>query len=143
MPYASVADVQALINSSQFMISSTSIPSTITVQGWLDDREMEIEGLLFRCGATVPITGVRDARRLKRYIAEKVAASVWNTAFTDVEEPDFVKEWRKRWDTVIAQAETCMYVLYDQDTQQNVGGEQVTVSYTRRMKKREGGEYGS
>lgn len=129
--YAVVSDVQALINSSQFTIGATSIPSQTTVMGWIADFEGEIDVLLASCGATVPVTDSRDVARLKRLVAEKVAATTWNAAFTDIEEPDYVAEWRSRYKRVIEQMQNCAFALISQPDVGQSAGRRMTVSSIR------------
>ncbi len=94
--YADVSDVQALIP--EFVVGTTSKPSTSEVNAMISQAEGEINGVLSAQGYdSIPATGDNDAALLQGYVARKVAADVWIAAYQRDEPAYKVKAWRDEW----------------------------------------------
>jgi hypothetical protein len=115
--YCEVADVQAQINTitnGGFTITTTSQPTIIRVDLWIDSFEARINAALAKCGYAMPATGASDIAILRDIVAEYVVAKVWEVVFTDVEEPAKVARWRQQGLDALKEMKTCDFVLVDQ-----------------------------
>lgn len=111
--YAATADVQALIP--EFTIGASTKPSTTEITALITQAEGEINGILTAQGySTVPATGSNDVALLEGYVARKVAADVWLTAYQRDDPPYKVKTWREEWRDFIARLRRGDQHLIDQ-----------------------------
>lgn len=104
--YADVDDVQALINMlgspTTLTIGAGTVPTTTQVEGWLDQVAADIDGVLSDLGYDEVESGdTKDVLRIKRYVAQKVAAIVFHAGFMFDELPDKVGAWSEEYDTFI------------------------------------------
>lgn len=103
--YATAAHVQSYLNSlggNAFVLGVSSTPTLAETESWLDQVAAEIDSVLIMCGyETVPATGTRDLILIQRFLAEKVAAMVWEAGFMSDEFPAKIKAWREDYDDFI------------------------------------------
>lgn len=111
--YADIDNVQALIP--EFVISTTSKPSTAEVTIMISQAEGEINGVLSAQGyESIPATGSNDVALLQGYVARKVAADTWIAAYQRDEPAYKVKAWREEWVMFIARLRRGEQHLIDQ-----------------------------
>jgi len=107
--YAVTADIELLLHGFPgftLPLGTGTTPTIDQVNGLIDQLEAEINGLLTINGYdTVPATGASDINMLKRPVAEKVAATIWHTAYLtrsdDESTPAHVTWWERNWGSFI------------------------------------------
>jgi hypothetical protein len=124
-PYATVADVQALLNTASgtgITIGTASVPTTSQVEGFLDQTAAEVDSILRARGyGTVPADGANDILMIRRFVAEKAAAETWLAGYGGFDEPTArVKEWLKDYDDFLKRLIASDQRLIDQAPRQGL-----------------------
>jgi hypothetical protein len=123
--YATVADVQTLLNSASgtgITIGAGSVPTETQVEGFIDQVAAEVNSVLRSIGYTVPVTGSNDILMLTRYVAQKAAAKTYDAGYGGFgETPHRIKEWEEEYKTFLERLISRDMQLVDSDPRSKFG----------------------
>lgn len=123
--YATVEDVQALLNAlggATLTIGVASVPTTVQVEGFLDQVSAEIDGILLGQGyGTVPASGTNDVLMIKRHVIQKSAAMVYHAGYHFDDTPEKVSQWEDEYQSFLDRLIDKKIRLVDQSPRGKVG----------------------
>lgn len=114
--YATVSDIESRLNTRGITFDGSTNPTSTEISDLIEQVESEINSVLIGQGyETVPVTGTRDIKMLRRYAADKVAAEAIKIIFSGSQLPDWVKSWLDDYAAFLNRLRQGQQRLLDQD----------------------------